>query len=212
MTKSGKGTFIVFEGIDGTGKSTQIKLLDLALKKMGHEVVVTREPTRGVYGQKIRALYQNRSAVSAEEELDLFIKDRREHVETLINPSLEAGKIVLCDRYFLSTAAYQGAAGCSTGKIIARHYFAPEPDLAIIIEVPPQLCISRIVDNRGDQLNDFEQLESLKKVDSIFKQMDLPYVERIDGSVTEEEVHRQVRELIERLLPHLFISASGAHQ
>lgn len=212
MTKFRKGTFIVFEGIDGTGKSTQIKLLGNALGKMGHDVVLTREPTEGVFGQKIRALYENRSAVSAQEELDLFIKDRREHIETLINPCLKAGKIVLCDRYFLSTAAYQGAAGCNPDEIIAQHRFAPEPDLAIIIEVPPQLCISRITENRGDQLNDFEQLESLKKVDSIFKQMDLPYVKRIDGSVAEEEVHRLVRELLERVLPHLFLSATGEHQ
>ena len=212
MRKTRKGTFIVFEGIDGTGKSTQMERLANTLLKMGHDVVITREPTEGVFGKKIRALYQNRSAVSAKDELDLFIKDRREHIETLIKPSLEAGKIVLCDRYFLSTAAYQGAVGCDPETIIARHRFAPEPDLAIIIEVPPQICISRITEKRGDQLNDFEQLESLKKVDSIFKQMDLPYIQRIDGSVAEEEVHRQVRGLVERLLPHLILSASGEHQ
>ncbi|MBT8355340.1 MAG: dTMP kinase [Desulfofustis sp.] len=212
MTKTKKGTFIVFEGIDGTGKSTQIIRLANAFKKMGHDVVVTSEPTEGVFGKKIRALYQNRSMVSTSEELDLFIKDRREHIDTLINPSLRAGKIVLSDRYFLSTAAYQGAAGCSPEAIIACHRFAPDPDLAIIIEVPPQLCIRRITEKRGDQLNDFEQLESLKKVDSIFKQMDLPYLERVDGSVAEEDVHRQVRELIKRLLPHLFHSVSGEHQ
>jgi dTMP kinase len=212
MSNTRKGTFIVFEGIDGTGKSTQINRLADVLLEMGHDVVVTREPTEGVFGQKIRALYQNRSALSATDELDLFIKDRREHIETLINPSLEADKIVLCDRYFLSTAAYQGAAGCSPEMILARHRFAPEPDLAIIIEVPPQICIGRITEKRGDQLNDFEQLESLKKVDSIFKQMDLPYVQRIDGSLAEEEVHRQVRGLIQRLLPHLILTKPGEHQ
>jgi dTMP kinase len=212
MTRSAKGTFIVFEGIDGTGKSTQIELLAETLEETGQEVVVTREPTEGVFGQQIRAHYQNRSALSAAEELELFIKDRREHVETLITPSLEAGKIVLCDRYFLSTAAYQGAAGCSPAAIIARHRFAPEPDLAIIIEVDPRTCVDRITRKRGDPLNDFEEFESLKKVDSIFKQMDLPYVERIDGSVAEVEVHRRVRGLIERLLPHLFSSAPGEHQ
>lgn len=206
MTALKKGTFIVFEGIDGTGKSTQIKLLAETLRQSGHDVVVTREPTDGVFGQEIRELYQNRSTVSAEEELDLFIRDRREHIDTLISPSLAAGKIVLCDRYFLSTAAYQGAAGCNPETIIERHRFAPDPDLAIIIEVPPRICITRITENRGDQLNDFEQLESLKKVDSIFKEMDLAYIERIDGSAVEEVVHRQVLELIKRLLPHITIS------
>ncbi len=203
MSTERKGTFIVFEGIDGTGKSTQIMLLGRALRQRGHAVVVTREPTEGVHGRQIRALYRNRSAVSPEEELELFILDRREHIDTLIAPSLAAGKTVLCDRYFLSTAAYQGAAGCSPEMIIDRHHFAPIPDLALIIEVPPRMCISRITEHRGDQLNDFEQLESLKKVDSIFRQMDLPYIQRIDGSASEEDVHQQVWELIEKLLPHL---------
>ena len=203
MKLARKGTFIVFEGIDGTGKSTQIKLLGQALRQRGHDVVLTREPTDSIYGKQIRALYQKRSSVSPEDELELFIRDRREHIDTLITPSLEAGKTVLCDRYYLSTAAYQGAVGFSPEMIIGRHHFAPTPDLAIIIEVPPRLCISRITEKRGDRLNDFEQLESLKKVDSIFKEMDLPYIQRIDGSAAEGEVHEQVWGLIEKLLPHL---------
>lgn len=206
MTDKREGTFIVFEGIDGTGKSTQINLLAHVLRRFGHDVVVTREPTDGSFGQKIRELYQKRSTMSPDEELELFIQDRREHIDTLIGPALTAGKIVLCDRYFLSTAAYQGGAGCSPAAIIDLHRFAPKPDLAIIIEVSPRACIRRITENRGDQLNDFEQLESLKKVDSIFKEMDLPYIERIDGSAAEEEVHRQVVGLIDKLLPHLTLS------
>jgi len=206
MVDKRKGTFIVFEGIDGTGKSTQIARLADALRLLGHEVIETREPTEGIYGRQIRALYQNRHTVSVDEELDLFIKDRRDHIDNLIIPSLAAAKIVLCDRYYLSTAAYQGAAGCNPDEIIARHDFAPEPDLAIIIEVDPRTCITRITEKRGDVLNDFEQLESLKKVDSIFKEMDLPYIERIDGSVSEEQVHQRVVRLIDRLLPHLTLS------
>ena len=203
MIENKTGTFIVFEGIDGTGKSTQVHRLAQALQRYGHDVIETREPTDGIFGRKIRALYQNRDTVSPDEELDLFIKDRRDHIDNLIGPSLAAGKIVICDRYFLSTAAYQGAAGCSPEEIIARHSFAPEPDLTIIIEVDPQICITRITEKRGDVLNDFEQLGSLKKVDSIFKEMDLPYIERIDGSAAEEQIHQQVVRLIDKLLPHL---------
>ncbi len=206
MADKRNGTFIVFEGIDGTGKSTQLDRLADVLRRLGHEVIETREPTEGVYGRQIRALYQNRHTVSVDEELDLFIKDRRDHIDNLITPSLAAAKIVLCDRYYLSTAAYQGAAGCNPAEIIARHDFAPEPDLAIIIEVDPRICIARITEKRGDLLNDFEQLESLKKVDSIFKEMDLPYIERIDGSASEDQVHQQVVRLIDRLLPHLTLS------
>jgi len=203
MSNKKCGVFIIFEGIDGTGKSTQMRLLAETLINNGYSVVETREPTDGKFGRKIRALYLNRNTITPEKELDLFIKDRREHIDTLISPSLASGKIVLCDRYFLSTAAYQGAAGCDPEEIFVRHEFAPSPDLAIIIEVDPHISINRITEKRGDALNDFEQLESLKKVDSIFKQMDLPYIERIDGSLPAEEVHRQIRALIAKLLPQI---------
>lgn len=204
MKHNTEGVFIVIEGIDGTGKSSQLSRLAQNLRKYGTEVVETREPTEGIFGQKIRRLYQNRRTVTPEEELDLFIKDRRDHLENLIEPSLRSGKVVLCDRYFLSTAAYQGAAGCDPDKIIALHGFAPDPDLAIIIEVDPQICIKRITEKRGDALNDFEQVESLKKVDSIFKQMDLPYIKRIDGSGSETNVQKRILELVKGLLPQLF--------
>lgn len=204
MKHSTKGVFIVIEGIDGTGKSSQLKRLAQTLREYGAEVVETREPTEGPYGQEIRSLYQKRCTVSPDQELHLFIKDRREHIKNLLEPSLRSGKIVLCDRYFLSTAAYQGAAGCDPDSIVAMHDFAPEPDLAIIIEVDPLICIERITEKRGDALNDFEQLESLQKVDSIFKQMDLPYIERIDGSDSEEKVQKRILELVKRLQPQIF--------
>jgi dTMP kinase len=208
MSMTRNGVFIVFEGIDGSGKSTQINLLADLLKKQAYDVVETREPTDGSYGRKIRSLYLDRTSVTAEEEIELFIKDRRQHIEQIIEPALSGGKIVLCDRYYFSTAAYQGAAGGDPDAILARHDFAPVPDLVIIIEIDPRLSITRITEQRGDVLNDFEQLESLKKVDSIFKNMDLPYIKRIDGSVSEDEVHQKVRTLVEALLRRLNIAAN----
>lgn len=203
MTEKSPGLFIVFEGIDGSGKSTQISLLADVLKKHGLPVIETYEPTRGVFGQKIRALYADRSTVSAEEELELFIKDRHEHIEQLIAPSLADGTIVLCDRYFLSSAAYQGAAGLDPDEIISRHDFAPDPDLSIIIEIDPVYSIQRITEQRGDVLNEFEQLESLKKVDGIFRLLDLPYVKRIDGSGSKTDVHRQILHHVNELLANV---------
>ncbi len=195
-----KGVLIVFEGIDGTGKSTQLELLAKALREKGYPVVSTREPTDGPYGKKIRNLYVNRNGVSRKEELELFLADRREHVENLLLPALGDGKIVLCDRYYLSTIAYQGAAGFDLDEIMRMNSFAPQPDLALIFQATPATSIERITKKRGDILNDFEQVESLAKVATVFESLDLPYVRRIDATGTIESIHASVIEATEKIL------------
>lgn len=198
-----KGCLIVFEGIDGTGKSTQLRLLAERFTNCGLPVVTTKEPTEGKYGQRIRALYQNRSNVTMEEELELFIKDRREHVGEFIGPALEQKNIVLCDRYYLSTIAYQGAVGVDPGAIERMNEFAPPPNLALIFQLEPEQSIKRITDKRGDILNDFEQLESLAKVSAIFNNMDFPYIRRIDSHRPADEVHADVINTVKTTLPYL---------
>ncbi|MDP2799478.1 MAG: dTMP kinase, partial [Deltaproteobacteria bacterium] len=93
MSSAG-GCLIAFEGIDGAGKTTQAKLLYDYLKDQGHNVLLTWEPTDGPYGQKIRELFVSRQKVTPQEELDLFINDRRQHVEEVIKPALHEGRIV----------------------------------------------------------------------------------------------------------------------
>lgn len=203
MIALSRGVLIVFEGIDGTGKSTQLALLSRYLKKEGYDVITTREPTDGKYGRQIRALYSNRVSVSRDQELDLFLSDREEHVNEVIGPSLALRRIVLCDRYFLSTAAYQGAAGFDPLAIIERNSFAPMPDLALLLEISPEESIHRITEKRGDLLNDFEQLESLKQVDAIFSAMQLPCIRRIDASKTVDLIHQQIRLAVTELLLQL---------
>lgn len=200
MVKKERGVLIVFEGIDGTGKSTQISLLEQFLRHGGWQVSATREPTAGYFGRRIRELYKNRQNVTPEEECELFLSDRREHVDKCINPALDKGRIVLCDRYFLSTAAYQGAAGLDPHMIIERNHFAPEPDLAFIFEISAEESIRRITLSRGDQPNDFEQLDSLKEVDKLFRSLNLPYIRRIDGTQSIEQVSKQIRYHTVRLL------------
>ena len=156
MTLQRTGLLIVFEGTDGTGKSTQLQLLARTLSEKGFSVISSREPTEGQYGQQIRALYSNRDSVSQEEELALFLADRKEHVDTLLTPGLTAGKIILCDRYFLSTIAYQGAAGMDTGEILKKNAFAPDPDICLLFQASLETGVDRITSGRGEELNDFE--------------------------------------------------------
>jgi dTMP kinase len=188
-----KGWLIAFEGIDGTGKTTQIELLAGVLRQRGLSVVVTREPTDGQYGRRIRELYKNRKSVTPEEELALFLNDRREHVAQVIAPALAGGKVVLTDRYYYSTAAYQGAAGHDPQKIIAANeLFAPVPDMVIMLEAPVSLGVHRVQKLRGESLNDFEQEETLARVAGIFAGLKGENIRRIDGTGSAAAVHALV--------------------
>ncbi len=187
------GRFIVFEGIDGVGKTTQVKLLARKLADMGREVVETREPTDGVHGRRLRELFTQRHKLSLEQELELFIADRREHVARLITPELAAGRDVLCDRYYLSTAAYQGAAGADVDEIIRMNEsFAPAPDLFIILEAPAAVGCGRISSLRGEELNDFEQAGYLERVGEIFSSLRRDNIVRIDATADIATVHTRV--------------------
>ena len=112
-------------------------MLAASLKKEGHQVVLTREPTHGPAGQKLQSYLLGPSRhLSPAEELDLFMADRREHVAQIIKPALERGKVVLTDRYYYSSVAYQGALGLDPHDILAANEaFAPVPDLVFILEL-----------------------------------------------------------------------------
>ena len=200
MEHRNKGILIAIEGIDGTGKSTQVKLLADYLREKGCTVVETREPTNGPYGQKIRKLYVDRGQCTLEEELNLFIEDRRQHVQEVVNPALTAGHIVLTDRYYFSTAAYQGAAGMDPEEVFAKNSFAPEPDMVILLTLKPEASLARIRELRGDDLNDFEQEDQLHKVAALFDSFTQPCIRRIDSDTTLEEVGNRVRASVETLL------------
>ncbi len=187
-----KGQLIAFEGIDGTGKSTQIKLLAEFLRGQGRRVVLTREPTDSMYGRRIRELYVSRDSTTPEEELELFLQDRQLHVRELIKPELAAGSVVLTDRYYYSTAAYQGANGLDPQDILARNRFAPRPDLVILLTMPPELSAERI-SSRGGQLNAFEQLDTLRRVAELFASFSDPWICRIDAVQPVTSVRDQIR-------------------
>ena len=196
-----QGLLIAFEGIDGTGKSTQIGLLAEYLVGHDHQVVTTREPTDGTYGRKIRSMFSSRHKMSAEEELQLFMDDRRQHVKELISPSLTVGKIVLTDRYYFSTVAYQGAAGHDPARIIAANEaFAPVPDLVILLDLSPAEGARRIRSGRGEVLNDFEQEDELARVATVFDGLDMDYIKRIDASGSPAEVQAEIVARVNELM------------
>ncbi len=187
------GRLLALEGIDGCGKSTQVAALAATLRAAGHDVVVTREPTDGALGRRIRELARSGSRVPPEEELDRFVEDRRAHVAEVIRPALEAGRLVVTDRYYLSTVAYQGARGLDGDAILAESEAEfPVPDLAILLEIEPALALERVASRGGTPEPAFEQGEFLERVAANYRALDRGYVARIDARGSEDVVHAAV--------------------
>lgn len=199
--KLDRGYLVVFEGIDGTGKSTQCRLLGESLKERGFEVVVLAEPTQGFWGQKIRKiLSEGREGVGPEEELSWFINDRKEDVEKNIRPALDNKSIVLIDRYYYSTAAYQGALGFDPKKIVEdNQVFAPRPDRVFLFQVPPDKCLERIETSRGTR-SSFERNEYLEEVRALFDSFEDPAIRKVDGLQSIETIQKQLQMEVRQML------------
>lgn len=187
-----EGKLIVIEGIDGTGKSTQATMLAEALRKDGHEVVQSFEPTNGPWGRKLRESATT-GRLSIEDELDYFLKDRRQHVEELITPTVERGGIVILDRYYFSSMAYQGARGIDPAEIREKNEaFAPKPDFLIILDLDVDIALNRI-GVRDGEANEFEKRESLQFCRDLFLSLkDEAFANVIDTNASIEEVHARV--------------------
>src|SRR5260221_5357653 len=181
------GFLLVIEGIDGSGKSTLARALAAHAQARGLTPVVSREPTGGPHGTALRQSAKT-GRLPLAEELELFLKDRAEHVATRIRPALARGDIVILDRYYFSTAAYQGARGADPAGIIARNEtFAPVPDLVLLLDIDPLAGAGRVV-RRGDQLDDFEAVTYLAKVRDFFLALPQPFIHRINAARTPDEV------------------------
>ncbi len=203
---SGQGRFVTFEGIDGSGKSTQARLLAEHLQAAGHSVVPTREPGGSPGAEEIRKLVLEGDADrwSAETELLLFTAARRDHLERLIEPALAAGSIVICDRFADSTRMYQGLSrGDLRAKVDALHtlMIGREPDLTVLIDMDPGKGLERAL-SRGGTEERFESFgASLQaKMRQGFLDLAREFSDRfvvIDGNRGIEAIAADVRAAVE---------------
>jgi dTMP kinase len=201
-----KGLFIVFEGIDGSGKTTQSKLLFELLSKEGKQVIWTKEPTDGDIGSLLTKKYLKEVDLPIVDAL-LFAADREEHLKDMVIPALSQGKIVISDRYYHSTLAYQQAQGLELKWLLELNKNFIKPDLTIIIDLEPEIAIERIEKDKKRKIEDrkkFEKLEFLKKVRKNF--LDLPKILKdekivvIEGNKEKEEVFEAVLKEIKNIL------------
>jgi dTMP kinase len=151
-----RGLFLTFEGIDGSGKSTQARMLAEHLREIGREVVLTREPGGSAGAEEIRSLVLegDPDRWSAETELLLFTAARRDHLERTIEPALAAGKVVICDRFADSTRMYQGLSrGDLRGLVDQLHnlMIKREPDMTVLIDMDPETGLSRAKGRQGTE-------------------------------------------------------------
>ena len=176
------GLLIAFEGLDGSGKSTQVERLAAALRGAGRDPLVTREPTDGEFGRRIRNMAARGSPPPPEEELRWFVEDRREHAQRVLRPALAQGRLVVTDRYTLSSVAYQGARGLDWRRILAEGEAEfPLPDAVFLLEIDPAQALER-ARARGRAIDAaFETAEFLTRVAAIYRAIERDYVERIDA-------------------------------
>lgn len=199
------GLFITFEGADGCGKTTQIRLLDDYLRKNGYSTILTREPGSKGLGEKLREILLNYDGeVSSTCESFLFLADRAQHVDCIIKPAIKEGKIVLCDRHTDSTVAYQGyGRRLDLEQINYLNKIATgglKPDLTIVFDIDIKTSMQR-VGNEKDRMES-SGIEFFNRVRNGYLEIAKKEPERvkvINSSDTIENIHRQVVELIKEL-------------
>jgi dTMP kinase len=192
-----RGALVVFDGIDGTGKTTQAKRLLEKLRKEGFDAVYFREPSDSPWGLEIKSKAGRPDSLTPEEELSLFQKDRMENVEKNLRPAREAKKVVILDRYYFSTIAYQGARGIDP-EIIRKmnESFALKPDLVFILDVAPSEGLSRIEKSRDSLEKHFEREDYLVKVREIFRSIKGKNIHHLDASRSEDAIFEDIEKIV----------------
>lgn len=195
--------FITFEGIDGSGKSTQARLLADYLSDKGIKVFFTKEPGEGKLGKTIRTEILDRRDIEVDSyaELCLFCADRAQHVRELILPKLEDGYTVICDRYYDSTLAYQGFGRGLDPGLVFRMAMASslgvEPDITFFLSIPVEQALSRLKDREKERNKmDEEPFEFHSRVDKGYRELIAKGISRIkviEASASPGEIHMEIR-------------------
>ena len=191
--------FITFEGGEGSGKSSALRLLQERLSNEGYEIVVTREPGGTPIAEEIRNVILDKKNVAMDPRTEalLYAASRRQHLVEKVWPALKEGKIVLCDRYLDSSLAYQGGArGLGIDQVLAVNMFATEgtfPDLTLLFDIEPEQGLARIAANDGREVNrlDLEKIDFHRGVRATFHEIAARYPERfviIDASKPLDQV------------------------
>jgi len=205
-----EGLLIAIEGIDGAGKTTQSKILYDKLEQENLDVCLLHEPTDSTWGRKIQEIARNgRQNIGPKQEFELFHLDRKEDVEKHIIPALKKNMIVIMDRYYFSSVAYQGALGLNPDFIEKKsEKIAPRPLLTIILDVQPRIALLRIKNRARTKKNHFERERYLTKVRKIFKERfeDRPGVAIIDGSPGIDTVASEIMNIVRPLLKENYVS------
>ena len=195
------GKFIVFEGLDGAGQSTQTEILADFLKKNGYRVLKTKEPTgRAGAGKLIRKILDKKENLSPEKLQELFAQDRQWHLRHVVIPALKQGKIVISDRYFFSSFSYGMAEGLNLEKLIKLNEKFLLPNLVFFLDVEPRICLKRIKE-RGREKTLFEKQEKLKKVYQNYKKImkkfkHLTKIYSISGERSIKKVSEDIKKII----------------
>lgn len=200
-----EGLFITFEGADGCGKTTQLMLLAKYLKSQGRDVVVTREPGARGLGEKIREILLNYDGeVSSQAEAFLFLADRAQHIDVIVNPAVKSGKIVLCDRHTDSSVAYQGyGRGLDIERINMLNNIATggrKPDLTFVFDIDVETSMKRV----GSEKDRMESagMEFFNRVRNGYLEIAKQEPERVkvvNAARSIEDIHKDVVAFYEEL-------------
>jgi len=192
------GKFIVIEGLDGSGKTTQVNFLASALKRKGKKTVVTFEPTKGRIGQLIDYYLKKKVVLPPASLQLLFVADRLAHVQSLIKPALKEGKIVISDRFSWSTVAYGSISGLDSRWLLSLHRYCLIPDLFIFLKVKPEICLRRI-SKREEVKELFEKKEKLHRAEVAYDFLRQSFVDKtilVDGERTPQAIAKEIEKKV----------------